>query len=318
MRSRSPPVTSVSPARRRLRFGRLLLEDVVRIGLAAHDLAGAGDLEALGGAPVGLHLGHVVRPCWSAVGWALVDARASGCERRPRRGLGARLGFGRRCARRRRLGRRSARRARWCSVSVGLGRRCRCGVGGSARRRARPRRGLGFALRRARGGLGPLVGGEHHGHVAAVELGDRPRPGRRRRRLSATWSRILLAQLGVVHLPATEHDRDLDLVALAEELLDLAGLGVEVAAADLGPVLHLLDRRRWCSCGGFLGLLRGLVLELAVVHDPTDRRVGLVGHLDQVEVELPGDGQGLGQRLDADLLRRRGRPVGPRGPGSDR
>src|SRR4051794_23428216 len=36
----------------------LLLEDVVHPGLPAHDLARAGQLEALGGAPVGLHLGH--------------------------------------------------------------------------------------------------------------------------------------------------------------------------------------------------------------------------------------------------------------------
>ena len=124
-----------------------------------------------------------------------------------------------------------------------------------------------------------------------------------RPRASATWSRIASPELGVLHLPAPEHDRDLDLVALAEELLDLAGLGVEVAGADLGPVLHLLDRRRWCSClPGFLGPLGRLVLVLAVVHDPADRRVGLVGHLDEVEVELPGHGQRLGQGLDADLV----------------
>src|SRR4051812_10098572 len=40
---------------------RLLLEDVVEEGLAPADLARAGDLEALGGALVGLHLGHRVQ-----------------------------------------------------------------------------------------------------------------------------------------------------------------------------------------------------------------------------------------------------------------
>ena len=50
-----------------------------------------------------------------------------------------------------------------------------------------------------------------------------------------------LAELRVGHLAAPEHDRDLDLVALVEELTDLAGLGVEVAAPDLRAVLHLLD-----------------------------------------------------------------------------
>jgi hypothetical protein len=48
-------------------------------------------------------------------------------------------------------------------------------------------------------------------------------------------------------------------------------------------------------------LLRGFVLELAVVHDPADRRVGHRGHLDEVEIVLPGEGKGLRQRLDADL-----------------
>src|SRR5688500_13602857 len=42
--------------------GRLLLEDVGSEGFAAHDLAGAGDLEAVGGAPVRLDLGHRATP----------------------------------------------------------------------------------------------------------------------------------------------------------------------------------------------------------------------------------------------------------------
>ena len=46
-----------------------------------------------------------------------------------------------------------------------------------------------------------------------------------------------------------------------------------------------------------------LVLVLAVVHDAAHRRVGLVRHLHQVEVELlwPID-KGLGQRADAQLF----------------
>ena len=52
---------------------------------------------------------------------------------------------------------------------------------------------------------------------------------------------------------------------------------------------------------GFPGLLGRLVLELPVVHDLADRRVGLRGHLHQIEIELLGHGQGLGERLDADL-----------------
>src|SRR5581483_9379829 len=42
--------------------GRLLLQQVVLEGAAALQLAGPGHLEALGGAPVGLHLRHLVSP----------------------------------------------------------------------------------------------------------------------------------------------------------------------------------------------------------------------------------------------------------------
>jgi hypothetical protein len=111
-----------------------------------------------------------------------------------------------------------------------------------------------------------------------------------------------LAQLGMIHLPATEGQGHLDLVALVEELLHLASLGVEVALGDLRPVLHLLDGDAAGLPPRFLRLLGRLVLVLAVIHDPADRRVGLGGHLHQVEVGFACDGQGFGQRPNADLL----------------
>src|SRR5687768_7819954 len=54
---------------------RLLLEDVVEPGLAAQDLAGARDLEALGGALVGLHLRH--RYCSWLVGASAASAEGA-------------------------------------------------------------------------------------------------------------------------------------------------------------------------------------------------------------------------------------------------
>ena len=53
---------------------------------------------------------------------------------------------------------------------------------------------------------------------------------------------------------------------------------------------------------GLLGLLGFLVPELAVVHDPADRRVGHRGHLDQIELETPGQLQCFGDRLDPQLI----------------
>src|SRR5690606_30441065 len=64
---------------------------------------------------------------------------------------------------------------------------------------------------------------------------------------------------------------------------------------------HLLDGDVGRLLPRFLGLLSSLVLVLPVVHDPTHGRVGLVGHLDEVEALLASHVQGLGERLDPDL-----------------
>ena len=110
------------------------------------------------------------------------------------------------------------------------------------------------------------------------------------------------AQFGVLHLSSSEHDRDLDLASLAEEPLDLPGLGGKVADPDLGPVLHLLDQDTGGLLSGLLGLLGVLVLELPVVHDPANRRVRLIRHLHQIQAQFLGHGQGFVERPDPDLL----------------
>ena len=142
---------------------------------------------------------------------------------------------------------------------------------------------------------------QHHGHVATVlagialddrEVGD----------VVGDPAQDLHAELGVGHLPTTEHDRELHLVALAEEPHHVLHLRRVVVLVDLGPELHLLDDD-----------VRGLALRLpapllllvdvpAVVHDPTDRRVGVGRDLDQVELLFAGLGQRLGQGADPQLL----------------
>src|SRR5579875_2664278 len=179
-------------------------------------------------------------------------------------------------------------------------RRARGGAGGLGRdRRARAVRLVGAARRL--GLAGPLVRGEHHHHVPAVEA---------RRGLDATDPLDVLgdavedplAELGVVHLAPTEHDRDLHLVALGEEAAHLACLRLEVARADLRPVLHLLDADAARLAAGLLRTLRLVELELAVVHDPAHRRGRHRRHLDEVEVHLAGDGDRLRKQLDPELL----------------
>ncbi len=49
-------------------------------------------------------------------------------------------------------------------------------------------------------------------------------------------------------------------------------------------------------------LLCRLVLELAVVHDLADRWAGVRGYLDQVEIGLDSQAQGIFNTHDADLL----------------
>src|SRR5688500_5231650 len=110
------------------------------------------------------------------------------------------------------------------------------------------------------------------------------------------------ADLGVRHLAPAEEDRRLDLVAVREEPLDVLLLEVVVVRVDLRPELDLLDLDHPLV---FLGLARSLlllVLVLAEIHDPADRRLGGRRDLDQVEPLLTRDGHRLRRRHDAELL----------------
>ena len=124
--------------------------------------------------------------------------------------------------------------------------------------------------------------------------------------ISATSSAILFedlqAELGVGHLTTTEHDRELDLVALAQEPLDVLHLGRVVVAVDLGPELHLLDDDVRGLLARLLAPLLLLVLPAPVVHDPADRRVGVGRDLDEIQLLLAGDCQRLRQRPHPELF----------------
>ena len=85
-------------------------------------------------------------------------------------------------------------------------------------------------------------------------------------------------------LPPPEHDRDLDLRPLVQEADDVALLRLVVVDSDLRPELDLLDEDLRLVLPRELRLLLLLVAVLPVVHHPRDRRIGLRGHLDEVEV----------------------------------
>ena len=94
-------------------------------------------------------------------------------------------------------------------------------------------------------------------------------------------------------LAASEHDRHLDLVLLAQEALDVALLGLVVVGGDLRPQLDLADVDLLLMLAGRLGLLLLLVLVLRVVEQAGDGRLRVGRDLDQVEVALGGQRQRL-------------------------
>ena len=131
--------------------------------------------------------------------------------------------------------------------------------------------------------------------------GGRPRSCRPRLSLSATWLSTFVPSSGWAISRPRNCSVTLTLCPSSRKLDDVTDLGVEVTLADLRPELHLLDGDVGRLLPRFLGLLRLLVAELAVIHDPADRRVGQRGHFDEVEIELSGQREGIGQRLDPEL-----------------
>ena len=100
----------------------------------------------------------------------------------------------------------------------------------------------------------------------------------------------VLADLGVGDLPPPEHDRDLHLVALAQQLLDGARLEVDVVHVDLRLHAHFTQAGLGLVLARLALLLRLLVLEAAEVHEAGDGGRGLAGDLDEVNVALAGHG----------------------------
>ncbi|GAA5059603.1 hypothetical protein GCM10023318_40300 [Nocardia callitridis] len=71
---------------------------------------------------------------------------------------------------------------------------------------------------------------------------------------------------------------------------------------DLRAELLLLDHGLHLVLARFARLLRGLVFELAVVHDLADRRTGIRGYLDEVEVGFERDAKGIFNTHDPNLF----------------
>src|SRR6186997_1283287 len=105
----------------------------------------------------------------------------------------------------------------------------------------------------------------------------------------------------MARLAPPEHDRDLDLRPLVQEPDDVAFLRLVVVDSDLRPELDLLDVDRNLMLARDLGFLLLLVAVLAVVHDLGDRRIGLRGDLDKVEILAVGILERFLNRLHSEL-----------------
>src|SRR5947209_779058 len=164
---------------------------------------------------------------------------------------------------------------------AGVGRRI--GIGCLAASRS-------FGVPRPGAGLRAAVRRQHHRHVAAVLLGgrfDESVVGDVR----AQALQQSVAQLGPRLLTSAKHDGDLDLRSRLQEADYVALLGLVIVIVDLWPQLLFFDDGLLLVAAGFARLLRRLVFELAVVHDLADRRPGVRGNFNEVEIGVRGDAQ---------------------------
>ena len=98
---------------------------------------------------------------------------------------------------------------------------------------------------------------------------------------------------------AAKHNRHDDLVFVLQKTLRLIHLEIDVVFAGLWPQPDLLD---FCLVDvRTMEFFLLLLLELAEVHDPTDRRLLVGRNLDEIEARLPSAVEGLFRRDDPEL-----------------
>ena len=88
----------------------------------------------------------------------------------------------------------------------------------------------------------------------------------------------------------------------SQEADDVTLLGLVVVGVDLGSQLLFLDDGLLLVLARLARLLSRLVLELAVVHDLADRRSGVRGYFDEIEIGIRGDAECIFDAHDAYLL----------------
>lgn len=110
-----------------------------------------------------------------------------------------------------------------------------------------------------------------------------------------------LADLRVRDFAPAEHDRDLDLVSLLQQLGRGPRFEVHIVVIDLGLHAHFAELNVLLVLLGFALFLGLFVLEPAKVHEPRDRWAGLCCHLHQVYFTLARHLQRICGPHNADL-----------------
>src|SRR6266571_3780758 len=230
------------------------------------DTPTGADLEALGGAALGLHLGHCITP-------VLAWRRVAPTERFP---TSAPLLLKPAAALRRNL-----RFRLFLEFFLGFL--------------------LGFLFYRLLHFFLALLRGQHHDQLSPfhlrILLHHRVRLEILLHPFDQPHAKFLMR-----HLPAAVAQSNLGLVAFIEKLDQVAQLDLVVAFVGPGTELHLFDVDLLLLELGFVSFFRLAVLELAVVHQFADGRLGKRSNFHQIDFGFLGHFQGLGNRHDADLL----------------
>ena len=102
------------------------------------------------------------------------------------------------------------------------------------------------------------------------------------------------------HLATAKAQRDLGFVTLIKKTDEVAQLDLVVAFIGTRSKLHFLDLDDLLLLPCLVSFLLLLVLELAIVHQATDRRLGSGGNLDQIDLGVFGHPDGIPETDDTD------------------
>src|SRR6476646_3475726 len=119
---------------------------------------------------------------------------------------------------------------------------------------------------------------EHHDHLTTFHLG-KLLDHRVRVEVRAHALQQLHTEFLVRHFPTAETQRHLRLVTFFQNADQVAQLDLIIAFIRTGPELDFLDLNLPLLELRLVALLRFSILELAVVHDPADRRFRRRGNL---------------------------------------